>query len=213
MRHLLKVVPWFTAGVLMFGLVSGCSHPPPPSAQTAELESSLLALADVNGGFEEESRGQVGVSGGKLCPDSDFAFEDVGTVRVAFVWPTGDDEQVELVEMLRVVEADGIAALMTDLEAALALCEGVEWVDYGETKSLTVMAVPEIGDKSLALRSPANLTSDESLDYGRTIYVAQDDTFIEITIWETLQGATDTPVISDDEMYRIAATATSKLPN
>jgi hypothetical protein len=213
MRHLLKVVPWFTVGVSVILLVSGCNPPPPPSAETAALEPSLLTLADVDGGFEEESRGQVGVSGDKLCPDADFAFEDVGAVRVAFAWPTGNDEQVELVETLRVVGADEIAVLMADLEAALELCEGVEWVDYGETKSLTVMAVPEIGDNSLATRSPANQPSVGRYDYGRRIYVAQGDTFVEITIWETLEGATDTPVVSDDEMYRIAASATARLPN
>ena len=59
-----------------------------------------MTVAEVDGGFEEESRGQVGVSGDSMCPDSDFAVEDVGAVRVAFVWPTGDDDQVELVEML-----------------------------------------------------------------------------------------------------------------
>jgi hypothetical protein len=213
MRRLPKILCWFPIGVFLLGFVSGCSPPPPPSAETAALESSLLPLADVGGGFEEESRGQVGVSGDKLCPDSDFAFEDVGTVRVAFVWPTGDDEQVELVEMLRVVESGGIAALMADLEAALKSCEGVEWTDYGETKSFTVMAVPEIGDNSLAARSPADPPSEGSFDYGRRIYVAQGDILVEVTIWETLEGAADTPVVSDDEMYRIAATAVSKLPN
>lgn len=213
MRHLLKVFPWFTVGVVVVVLVSGCSPPPPPSAETAALESSLLSLADVDGGFEEEYRGQVGVSGDMLCPDSDFAFEDVGAVRVALVWPTGDDKEVELVEMLRVVESDGIVALMVDLEVALESCEGVEWADYGETKSLTVMALPEIGDNSLAARSPADLPFEGRFDYGRRIYVAKGDIFVEITIWETLEGAADTPVVSDDEMYRIASTAVSKLPN
>jgi|GEM_PF-6963757 len=213
MRHLLKVFPWITVGVLSVVLASGCSPPPPPSAETAALESSLLSLSDVDGGFEEEFRGQVGVSGDGLCPDSDFVFEDVGAVRVAFVWPTGDDEQVELVEMLHVVESGGTAVLMGELEAALESCDGVEWTDYGETKSLTVMAVPEIGDNSLAARSPANPPSEGSFDYGRRIYVAQRDIFVEITIWESLEGAGDAPAVSDEEMYRITATAVSKLPN
>ena len=177
------------------------------------MESSLLTVAEVDGGFVEESRGQVGVSGDGVCPDSDFAFEDVGVVRVTFVWPTGDDEQVELVEMVHVVESDGIDTLMADLEAALGSCEGVEWTDYGETKSLTAMAVPDIGDTSLGVRWPSEPPSDERFDYGRVVYVAQGDVFAEITIWETLEGATDTPVVSDDEMYQIAATAVSKLPD
>jgi len=213
MCRLPKVLFLFSVGVLFLGFVSGCSPPPDPSAETASLESSLLTVAEVDGGFVEESRGQVGVSGDGVCPESDFAFEDVGVVRVTFVWPTGDDEQVELVEMLHVVESDGIDTLMADLEAALGSCEGVEWTDYGETKSFTVMAVPDIGDNSLGVRSPADAPSDEGFDYGRTVYVAQGDVFAEISIWETLEGATDTPVVSDDEMYQIAATAVSKLPD
>ena len=213
MRHLPRGLPWITVGVLLVVAVSGCSPPPPPSAETAALESSLLSLSDVGGGFEEEYRGQVGVSGDKLCPDSDFAFEDVGAVRAAFVWPTGDDEQVELVEMLHVVESNGIAVLMADLEAALESCDGIEWTDYGETKSLTVMAAPEIGDTSLAAQSPANPPSEGRFDYGRRIYAAQGDIFVEITIWESLEGAAASPVVSDDEMHRIAAAAVSKLPN
>ena len=213
LRRLLKVVYWFPVGVLFLGVVSGCSLPPEPSAETAALEASLLSVADVDGGFEEESRGRVGVSGDSLCPDSGFAFEDVGAVRVAFVWPTGDDDQVELVEMLHVVESDGIDTLMADLEAALGSCEGVEWNDYGETTSLTVMAVPEIGDNSLGARRPGEPPSDERFDYGRVVYVADGDVIAEISIWETLEGATDTPMISDGELYRIATTAVSKLPD
>lgn len=183
-RCLLKALFWFPVGILFLGLVSGCSPPPPPppSAETAAVESSLLSLAEVDGGFEEESRGQVGVSGNKLCPESDFAFEDVGAVRVAFVWPTGDDEPVELIETLRGVESDGIEALMADLEAALGACDGVVWTDYGEEKSFTVMAGPEIGDKNLGVRLPANPPTDGSFDYGRTVYVAQGDVFVEINM-------------------------------
>ncbi len=213
MCRLPKVLFLFSVGVLFLGFVSGCSPPPDPSAATAALESSLLTVAEVDGGFEEESRGQVGVSGDSMCPDSDFAVEDVGAVRVAFVWPTGDDDQVELVEMLHVVESDGIDTLMADLEIALGSCEGVVWTDYGETKSLTVMAVPDIGDTSLGVRWPSEPPSDERFDYGRVVYVADGDVFVEISIWETLEGATDTPVIRDDEMYQIAATAVSKLPD
>jgi hypothetical protein len=73
------------------------------------------------------------------------------------------------------------------------------------------MAVPDIGDNSLGLRSPADAPADEGFDYARTVYIAQGDVFAEISIWETLEGSADTPVISDDEMYQIAATAVSKL--
>jgi hypothetical protein len=213
MCRLPKVLFLFSVGVLFLGFVSGCSPPPDPSAATAALESSLLTVAEVDGGFVEESRGQVGVSGDGVCPESDFAFEDVGAVRVTFVWPTSDDEQVELVEMLHVVESDGIDTLMADLEAALGSCEGVEWTDYGETKSFTVMAVPDIGDNSLGVRSPADAPSDEGFDYGRTVYVAQGDVFAEIIITEHFDSDTDTPSLSDEECYRIATTAIDKLPS
>jgi hypothetical protein len=213
MRHLLRVLSRITVAILLTVPISGCSPPPSPSAETAALESSLLSLSDVNGGFEEEDRGQVGVSGGKLCPDSDFAFQDVGAVRAAFEWPTGDDEQVELVEMLHVVESNRIAVLMADLEAALASCDGIEWTDYGETKSFTVMDMPAIGDNSLAVQSPANPPSEGSFDYRRTIYVARGNVFVEITISESLEGASDDAMVSNDEMHRIATAAVSKLPN
>ena len=71
--------------VLVFAFVSGCSQPPGPSPETAALEASLLTVADLEDSFVEESRGQVGVSGSKLCSESDFAFEDVGMVRASFM--------------------------------------------------------------------------------------------------------------------------------
>lgn len=56
-------------GALLVGLTASCSQPPPPSAETAALEGSLLTGADVGGSFVVESRGQVGLSGGGVSPD------------------------------------------------------------------------------------------------------------------------------------------------
>jgi len=77
--------PIMLAVIGVFAFVSGCSRPPGPSPETAALEASLLTVADLEDSFVEESRGQVGISGSKLCTESDFAFEDVGMVRASFV--------------------------------------------------------------------------------------------------------------------------------
>jgi len=56
-----------------------------------------------------------------LCPDSAFAFEEVGGARVGFMGPTDDPDPMKLFETLRIVEFDELDTLMTDLEAAVGL--------------------------------------------------------------------------------------------
>ena len=90
-------------GALLVGLAASCSPPPAPSAETAALEGSLLTVADVGGSFVVESLGLVGLSGGGICPESSFGFDDVGVVRASFV-STVDGDEVSLIEMLRAVE-------------------------------------------------------------------------------------------------------------
>ena len=212
-----KVVGWIPVGVLVVGLVSGCSSSPtePPSVATAALESSLLTLDDVGGDSEVEGRDQFGASSDvviSFCPDSDFEFQEVGGVAVRFVWPTDDPDPMKLFETLRIVESDEIDTLMTDLEAAVALCDGVEWTDYGDTYSWTPMEPPEIGDRRVATQSPSERPSDGRFDLNRTVWIADGDVLVEIITFETLDGATDVPLISDEELFRIATTAVDKLP-
>lgn len=205
---------WVLVALLFLGLVSGCSPPPPPSAETAALEGALLSVEDVGGEFIEEYRGQVGSSGWGLCGEADYHFDDVGMVRAAFLWPLGDDEQVEVVEMMYVVESGGVATLMSDLKAAYAACDGVVWTDYGTTQTVETMAAPEIGDDRLAVRRiDGEPPFDRDITQARVLYVAQDDVFAEITITEHFDSDTDTPSLSDEECYRIATTAIDKLPS
>jgi hypothetical protein len=201
-------------GVLLVGVVvTGCSQPPPPSAETAALESSLMSVDDIGGGFVEEYRGDVGMSGWGVCPETDFKFEDTGMVRASFYRPVGDDDQIEVVEMMYVVESD-VDQLMADLTAAYESCYGLVWTDYGEKKTVEAMTAPVIGDDSLAVAfPPGEVPSRGTYDYGRTIYVTSGDVFIEISCWETIQAESDTPLTSNDELYRIAATAVTNLEN
>ena len=218
MRRISKVLSWVSPGVLVLGFAAGCSPPPTePSAETAALESSLLTVDDVGGDFEEEGRHQFGASSDvaiSMCPDSGFAFEEVGGVSVVLVWPTDDPDPMKLFETLRIVESDELDTLMTDLEAAVELCDGVEWTDYGDTWSWTPMELPEIGDRSVAVQSRTEVRrSNGSFDLNRTVWVADGDILVDIGLIDTLDGATDTPLISDEQLYQIAATAVSKLPD
>ncbi len=213
-----KVSGWFPVGVLVVGLVAGCSSSPtePPSAATVALEPSLLTIDDVGGDFELEGRDQFGASSDvaiSFCPDSDFEFKEVGGVDVRFVWPTDDPDPMKLFETLRIVESGDIDTLMTDLEAAVALCDGVKWTDYGDTYSWTPIDPPKIGDRSVAVQSPTERPSNGRFDLNRTVWVADGDVLVEIGIWETLDGATELPLISDDELFRIATTAVARLPD
>jgi len=215
--HLPKVLGWVAVGILAFGLVSGCSSSPTePSAATAALEPSLLTIDDVGGDFEVEGRDRFGASSDvalSSCPDSHFEFNEVGGVDVRFVWPTDDPDPMKLFETLRLVESDEIDTLMTDLEAAVALCDGVEWTDYGDTYSWTPIDPPEIGDRRVAVQSPTQRPSDGRFDLNRRVWVADSDVLVELMIWETLDGATDAPLISDEELFRIATTAIDRLPD
>jgi len=217
MRHLANVLGWFPVGVLVLGLGSSCSSSPTePSAATAALEPSLLTVDDVGGDVEVEGRDQFGASSDvviSFCPDSDFGFTEVGGVDVRFVWPTDDSQPTKLFETLRIVESDKVDTLMTDLETAVALCDGVEWTDYGDTYSWTPIDPPELGDRRIAVRSPSDRPPDGRFDLNRRVWVADGDVLVEIVTFETLDGPTDAPLISDEELFRIASIAVDKLPD
>jgi len=212
-----KVLGWFLVGVLVLGLGSSCSSSPTdPPAAAAALEPSLLTVDDVGGDVEVEGRDRFGASSDvaiSFCPDSDFGFAEVGGVDVRFVWPTDDSQPTKLFETLRIVGSDQIDTLMTDLETAVALCDGVEWTDYGDTYSWTSIDPPELGDRRVAVKSPSDRPADGRFDLNRRVWVADGDVLVEIVTFETLDGPTDAPLISDEELFRITSTAVDKLPD
>ncbi len=207
---------WFCAGLVIVALSSGCSSASTePSAATAALEPSLLTIDDVGDDFEVEGRDQFGASTDvaiSFCPDSDFGFEEVGGVSVRFVWATDGRDPMKLFETLRIVEADEIGGLMSGLEAAVAVCDGVEWTDYGDTYSWAPLDPPEIGDQRVAVQSPGQRPPTGRFDLNRRVWIADGDVLVEIVTFETLDGATDAPLISDEELFRIATTAVDRLP-
>jgi hypothetical protein len=207
----IRVLCRVVVGALFFGLVASCSQPPPPSAETAALEGSLLTVADVGGGFILESRGQVGVSGSGICPESEFRFDDVGTVRASFVWSVDDDE-AGLVEMLRATEPGELDVLFPALRAAYDACYGVVWTDYGDTQTVEPMTGPEVGDDQIAVHAlHGDPPFDGRHDDIRIVYVRSGNTFAEISVSEALDGAQDSPSVSDTEFSRIVEEAIAKL--
>jgi hypothetical protein len=176
------------------------------------MEGSLLTVADVGGRFVEEFRGEVGVSGGGVCPESDFGFDDVGMVRAAFVWPLQDDVQVELVQMVRVGETGELVTMFAEMDKAFDACSGVVWTDYGETQVAEVVEVPEVGDDRLALHEVhGDPPFDGRHDDIRTVYVRSGDVFVEISASQTLDSSDDQPSLSDEEFERIVGLAVEKL--
>lgn len=204
---------WAVVAVLSVGLLAGCSEPPPPTEETAALEGSLLTLAGVGGGFVEEYRGPVGASGSEVCPESDFEFEDVGMVRASFVWSLDGDDEVGLVEMLRVGEPGELDVLFPALKAAFEACSGVVWTDYGQTQTVELMEFPEVGDDRLAVHARhGEPPFDERHDDIRTVYVRSGDIFAEISIAEPLDTDDDEASVSDQEFERIVMEAVARLP-
>ncbi len=186
-------------------LLVSCSPPPPPSAETVALEGSLLALEEVDGGFEEESRGQVGVGGGGICRESDFRFEDIGAVRVSFI-DSGGDEPTELTEMMYVVPDGGISDMMQGLKDGFRACDGVVWTDYGTTQTVDVIEAPGLGDDSFAVtRIEGEPPFETDTFESTTFYVAKGDVFIELS--------TDVRTVGEAEFMRIATVAVDKVPN
>ena len=198
-------------GALLVGLAASCSPPPPPSAETAALEGSLLTVADVGDSFVVESRGQVGLSGGGVCPESDFGFDDVGVVRASFV-STIDGDEVSLVEVLRAVEPGELDALFPALRAAYEACHGVVWTDYGDTQTVELMSCLHVGDDQIAIRARhGGPPFDGRHDNIRIVYVRSGNTFAEISVSEALENAEDSTSLSDTEFSRIVAEAIAKL--
>ena len=198
-------------GALLVGLAASCSPPPPPSAETAALEGSLLTVADVGGSFVVESRGQVGLSGGGICPESDFGFDDVGVVRASFV-SSVDGDEVSLIEMLRAVELGELDVLFPALRAAYQACDGVVWTDYGDTQTIELMTGPDVGDDQIAARARhGDPPFDGRHDSIRIVYVRSGNTFAEISVSEALENAEDTTSLSNAEFSRIVAEAIAKL--
>jgi hypothetical protein len=199
-------------GALLVGLVAGCSQPPPPSAATAALEGLLLTVADVGGGFVEESRGQVGVSGHRICPESDFAFHDVGMVRASFVRSTDGDNHVGLVESLWLAEPGALDTLFPALRAACETCNGLVWIDSGQTKTIEPMAVPEVGDDRVAVHA---LHGRPPFDgrHGdiRIAYIRSGNVLVEISIDESHADTETRQSVSNEEFDRIVAEAVAKI--
>ncbi len=127
--------------------------------------------------------------------------------------PTDDPDPMKLFETLRIVEFDELDTLMTDPEAAVVLCNGVGWTDCGDTYSWTPMDLPEIGDRRVAVQSPTERPAGGSLDLNRGVGPADGDVLVEIMLRETLEGAGDTPTISNEELFRTITTAIERLPD
>ena len=198
-------------GAVFLGLIAGCSQPPPPSAETMALEDSLLTVTDVGGSFVTESRGGVGVTGGGVCPESDFAFDDVGVVRVSFV-SSADDDDVVLIEMLRATESGELGTLFPALKAAYRACFGEVWTDYGDTQTVESMVWPEVGDDRIAVHAlHGDPPFDGRHDDIRVVYIRAGDTFMEISVSETLEDGDDSPSVSDAELSRIVRDAVANL--
>lgn len=215
MSYLPRVRSCFPVGFVIFGLLVGCSPAATkPSTKTAALESSLLTVVEVGGDFAEEGRDQFGASPDvaiSLCPESDLAFLEVGGVSVRFIWPTSDPDPIKLFETLRIIESPDLDTLMADLEGAIGVCDGFEWTDYGDTYSWTTMNLPEVGDRLVAVQSPTAWPPQGRFDLNRIVWVASGDVLVEIITWETLDGPTDIPTISDDDLHRIVAAAVADL--
>lgn len=207
-RVRMRVAP---IGLVVVMLLAGCSPPPPPSAATEALEPALLTAADVGGDFEETFRGGVGMGGGSVCPESDFGVEGVGALRVEFVWSRDDDRDVTIEEVVRVVESDGIDALMAGLAAAHDACFGVVWTDYGQTQTIEPYSVPPVGDARIGvLWLGGDPPFDGRIDASRRALVAVGDVLAEISVSEALDGRSATPAFGDGEFADIIETAVAK---
>jgi hypothetical protein len=193
-------------------VAAGCGAPPAPSAATEALEAALLTVDDIGGGFEEDFRGAVGVSGGRICPASDFRSPDTGMVRATFTRALGAEARIEIEQMMYVVEAGGIDRAIADLEAAYEACDGLVWTDYGEEKTVEMLAAPDIGDRSFAVAfPPPGSRGDGTYEYGRSVWAASGNVLIEIRCWETLTTDGAAAVMSDEDLYRIVEQAVANL--
>jgi hypothetical protein len=197
---------------LVLVAATGCSAPPTPSAATGALEPALLTADDIGVGFEEGFRGAVGVSGGRICSESEFRSPDIGMVRATFTRALGDEVRIEIEQMMYVVKGSGIDRAMADLEAAYEACDGHVWTDYGEEKTVEMLAAPDIGDRSFAVAfPPPEYPGDGTYEYGRSVWAASANVLIEIRCWETLRGDGADPATSDEDLYRIVEQAVANL--
>ena len=139
--------------VLLGGLCAACDPgPPEASAELEGLEPYLLTADEVGDGFTVQESGAVrGAGVGHMCPDAGVSFDEFVAMRAWIVKPSGDDE-IAVEELLWTDDTANLDQLMTDLEAAFANCDGVEWDYFGEKMMLEVVDAPEVGDDHIAVR-------------------------------------------------------------
>jgi hypothetical protein len=141
------------AAVMLGGLCAACDPgPPEASAELERMEQYLLTADEVGDGFVVKESGAVrGAGVGHLCPDAGVSFDEFVAMRARIVKPSGDDE-IAVEELLWTDDTAGLDRLMTDLGAAFANCDGVEWDYFGEKMMLEVVDAPEVGDDRIAVR-------------------------------------------------------------
>jgi hypothetical protein len=141
------------AAVLLGNLCAACDPgPPEASAELEGLEPYLLTADEVGDGFVVQESGAVrGAGVGHMCPDAGVSFDEFVAMRAWIVKPSGDDE-IAVEELLWTDDTASLDQLMTDLEAAFANCDGVEWDYFGEKMMLEVVDAPEVGDDRIAVR-------------------------------------------------------------
>jgi hypothetical protein len=196
---------------LVLAVLTGCSPPPPPSAETEALEQWLLTAEEVGGGFTETYRGTAGFGEGKLCPSAADEMPERGVVKVDLERGS-DADRVQLSEVLWVVELGGMGALFATMEASHAACDGQRWRDYGDVKTFTEVVPPDLGDARLAGRLQFG---DEPGQGWRefTVTVRHGDILAEFTLSDESGGSSDGPAISDEDIYAIISDALDKLPD
>jgi hypothetical protein len=172
-----------------------------------------LTASDIGAGFVEESRGDVGVSGGRPCPDSQFRFEDAGVVRVAFERAsTATGEVAHLIETIQVLEPADSEGLIDRIGAGYEACYGDVWTDYGDTRTVEAMTMPAVGDPSFAVRwLQGDAPFDGRIDEERRVYVLVGDTFVTVTAADVLQGRSAGSSLTSDQLYDIVLKAIERL--
>ncbi len=195
------------AVVVLVVAVATCCTGVAPSSETEALEQWLLTAGEAGSGFVEAYRGTAGFDEGKVCPTSDYTIPSHGAARVELT-KGSDADRVELTEVLWTVDPAEMDAVVTGIEAAYIACDGQRWTDYGDVKTFSAMAAPDLGDASLAGR----LLFGDGPEYMRqefSVTIRQGELLAEFTLGREGNGEA---ALSDAAFYTIISDALAKLP-
>lgn len=215
------------AALALVAAVAGCGQEAAPTRYTAaQLDTALLAPADLGGDFEVDDRtggesrppDTPAIDPGIWCPAAGAMADEmqrlIGAepvfVQLVSTTVTGRKFHGVSEEMWA---ADDAAAVVEAVGRGLADCAGAEWsVDDGGTARLVPLSAGDVGD-DMAAALVTYLTEGPDTGYAwrNRIGVVRVGTTVIVLQELDVQPADSSPVLTDEQWREVVSTAVQRV--